>query len=175
MEIVMIEMGRNLLLFSHCHVRLCNPTDCSTQVPVPSLSFTVSQILLKLMSIESVMPSNCCILCCPLLFMPSIFPSIRVFSNEMALCIRWPKYWASASASVLPKNIQSLFPLGLTGLISLLSKELSRIFSNTDSLKASILQCSAFFMIQLSHLHDYWKNHSFDYSDLCRQSNVSAF
>ena len=63
--------------------------------------------------------------------LPSIFPSIRVFSNESALHIRWPKYWASASASVLPMNIQDLFPLGLTDLISLLSKELSRVFSST--------------------------------------------
>ena len=92
---------------------MCDSVTLRTAARKASLSFTVSQILLKLMSIESVMPSNCCILCCPLLFMPSIFPSIRVFSNEMALCIRWPKYWASASASVLPMNIQGWFPLRL--------------------------------------------------------------
>ena len=69
---------------------LCNPMDCSTQA---SLSITNSWSLLKLMSIESVMPSNYLILCCPLLLLPPIFPSIRVFSNESVLCIRWPKYW----------------------------------------------------------------------------------
>ena len=71
-----------------------------------SLSITNSQSLLKFMSIESMMPSNHLILCCPLLCLPSIFPSIRVFSNESVLCIRWPKDWIPASASVLPMNIQ---------------------------------------------------------------------
>ena len=88
-----------------------------------SLSWTISQSLPKFMSIESVMPSNHLILC-PLL-LPSVFPSIRVFSNESAVSIRWPKYWDFSSASVLPKNIQGWFPLALTGLISLLSKGLS--------------------------------------------------
>ena len=96
-----------------------------------SLSITNSWSLLTLMSIESVMPSNHLILCRPLLLLPSIFPSIRVISNESVLPIRWPKYWSSASASVLPMNIQDWFPLGLTGLISLQSKGLSRVFSNT--------------------------------------------
>ena len=77
-----------------------------------SLSFTISQRLLKLMSIESVMPSNHLYLCRPLLLLPSIFPSIRVFSNESALCIRWQSI--GTSASVLPMNIQGWFPLGLT-------------------------------------------------------------
>ena len=86
-----------------------------------SLSFTVSQNFL--MSIESVMTSNHLILCRPLLLLPSIFPSIRVFSNESTLCIRWAKCWTSASASVLLMNIQDWFPLGLTDLISLQSKD----------------------------------------------------
>ena len=73
------------------HVRLCDPVDCSSP---GFLSFTVSQGSLKLMSIESVMPSNYPILCRPLLLLPSIFPSIIVFSSESALCIRWPKYWS---------------------------------------------------------------------------------
>ena len=84
-------------------------------LPCPSVFWS----LLKLMSIESVMPSNHLIHCRPLLLLPSIFPSIRVFSNELALRIRWPKYWASALAPVLPMNIQGWFPLGLTGLIPL--------------------------------------------------------
>ena len=91
-----------------------------------SLSITNSGSLLKLMSIELVTPFNHLILCCPLLLLPSIFPSIRVFSNESTLCFTWPKYRSSASASVLPINIQDWFP----GLISLQSKGLSRIFSN---------------------------------------------
>ena len=93
-----------------------------------SLSFTISRSLLKVMSIESVMPSNPLILCHPLLFPPSIFRSIRVLSNELALCIRWPKDW---SFSFSWMSIQGWFPLGLTGLISLLSRELSRVFSST--------------------------------------------
>ena len=96
-----------------------------------SVSFTISQTLLRLMSIESMMPSNHLILCHPLFLLPSIFPSIRVFSNKSALCIRWPKYW-SFSFSISPSNEYSgLIPLGLIGLISLLSKGLSRVFSKT--------------------------------------------
>ena len=116
-----------LSLFSQSCPTLCNPVDCSTT------GFPVHHLpdLLKLVSTESVMPSNHLILCCPLPLPPSIFPSIRVFSNESALRIMWPKYGASASASVLPMNIQDWFPLGWTGWISLLSKGLSRILSNT--------------------------------------------
>ena len=94
-----------------------------------SLSFTISRSLLKIMSIVSLMPFNHLFLCCPLLLLPSIFPSIGVFSRVLALHIRW-SIWASASASVLPMNIQCWFPLGLTGLISLLSKGLSRKFKD---------------------------------------------
>ena len=90
-----------------------------------SLSFTISRSLLKLMSIESVMPSNHLILCHPLLLLPSIFPSIRVFSNESALHIRWPKYW---SFSISPSNEYS--ELISFKMISLQSKGLSRVFSN---------------------------------------------
>ena len=105
------------------------------------LSFPISQSLLKLMSIESVMPSNHVILChppcpCPLLFLlPSIFPSIRVFSSELALPIRCSKYWSFSSASVLPVNIQGWFSLGLTSLTSLQPKGFSRVFSSTTSQK----------------------------------------
>ena len=104
-----------------------------------SLSITNSRSLLKLMSIELVMPSNHLILCRPLLFLPSVFPSIRVFSNELVLCIRQSKYGASASASVLPMNTQDWFPLGLTGLSSLLPKALSRVFSSTTIWKHQFL------------------------------------
>ena len=117
-----------------------------------SLSVTKSWGPLKLMSIELVMPSNHLILCHHLLLLPSIFPSIRVFSSESVLHIRWPKYWSFASASVLPMNIQDWFPLGLTSLISLQSKGLSRVFSNTT------VQKHHFFNAQLSlwsnsHIH----------------------
>ena len=109
-----------------------------------SQSITNSQDLLKLMSIESVMPSNYLILCHPLFLLPSIFPSIRVFSNESVLHIRWAKYW-SFSFSISPSNEYSgLIPLGLTGWISLQSKGLSRVFSNTT------VQKHQFFSAQLS-------------------------
>ena len=109
-----------------------------------SLSITNSQSLLKLMSIETVMPSNHFILCCPLLLLLSIFPSTKVFSNESVLCIRWPKIGVSASTSVLLMSIQDWFPLGWTGWISLQSKGLSRVFSNTT------VQKHQFFSAQLS-------------------------
>ena len=102
------------------------------------------------MSIESVIPSNHLILCHPLLLPPSIFPSIRVFSNESVLRIRWPKHWSFSSASVLPMNIQDWFPLRWTGWLSLQSKVLSRVFSNT-TVKNISFSHSAFFIVQLSH------------------------
>ena len=93
-----------------------------------SLSFTISWSLLRSMSSELVILSNHLILCCPLLLLPSVFSSIRVFSNESALHIRWPKYW-SFSFNISPANEYSgLISIGLTGLISLQSKELSRVF-----------------------------------------------
>jgi len=103
-----------------------------------SLSFTISRSLLKLMSIESVMPASHLILCCPLLLLPSIFPRIRVLSSESALCIRWSKFW-SFSFSISPSDEYSgLIPLGLTGWISFLSKSLlqrhsSKAFFDTHS------------------------------------------
>ena len=104
-----------------------------------SLSITNSQGLPKFMPIESVMPSNHLILCCPLLLLPSIFPSIRVFSNESALCIRWPKY-LSFSFSISPSSEHpGLNSLGWTGWISLQSKGLSRVFSNTTVQKHQFL------------------------------------
>ena len=96
-----------------------------------SLSITNSKNLLKLISIELVMPSNHLVLCQPLLLLPSVLPSIRVFSNQSVLCIRWPSTGVSAPASDLPMNIQDWSALGWTGCISLQSKGLSRAFSNT--------------------------------------------
>ena len=107
-------------------------------------SITNSKSIHKLMSIVSVMPSNHLILCHPLLLLPSTFPSIRVFSNESALCIRWRKYWSFSFNIVLPMNIQDWFPLGWTGWISLQSKGLLRVFYNTT------VQKHQFFSAQLS-------------------------
>ena len=115
---------------------LCNPMDCSTpDFPVHNHNWS----LLKLMSNMSVLPSKKLIPCRPLLFQPSILPSIRVFSNESVLHIRWPKFGVSASTSVLPMNTQDGFPLGFTDLISLQSKGLSRVFSNTTLQKHQFL------------------------------------
>ena len=184
------------------------------------------------MSIELVMSSNQLILCCPLLLLPSsIFLSIRIFSNESALRIRWPKYWSFSFSISLSNEYSGLIPFRTDGfdllavqgsLKSLLqhhsskastlhirwpkywsfsfsispSNEYSGLISSRmdwfdllsvqgalknllqhHSLKGSVFQCSVFFMVQLSHLsvHDYWKNNSLDYMDLCRQSNVSVF
>ena len=110
-----------------------------------SLSIAVSQSLLKLMSIVSVIPSNHLVLCQPLL-LPSIFPSIRAFSNESALLIRWPKYWSFCFSIILPNNIQGWFPLGSPTVQGTLKSLLQH-----HSSKASILQHSAFFYVQLPH------------------------
>ena len=117
------------------------------------LSLTISWSLLKLISIELVMPSNQFILCCPLLLLPLIFPSKRVFSNEWALLIRWPKYW-SFSFSTSPSNKYSGLISFRTDWLNLLSVQGTvKSLHQHHSLKASVLQCSAFFMFQLSHLY----------------------
>ena len=140
-----------------------------------SLSFTTSWSLLKLISIEPVMPSNHLILCHPILLLSSIFPSIRAFSNELALWIRWSKSW-NFSFSINPSNVYS-------GLISFRNDRFDLpAFEGTfksflhHSSKASIFLCSAFFMVQLSDPYSSTgKKHSFDYPDLCQQNDVSAF
>ena len=107
--------------------------------------------LLKFMSIESVMPSNQLILCCPLLFPPSIFPSIRVFPHESVLCITWPKYW-SFSFSISPSNEYSgLISFRIDWLDLLAVQGTLKSLLQHHSSKASILRCSAFFIVQLSH------------------------
>ena len=116
-----------------------------------SLSITNSQSLLKLMFIKSVMPSNHLILCCPLLLLPSNFPSIRVFSSESVLHIRWPKYW-SFSFSISPSNEYSeliSFRMDWSGLL-IVWGTLKSLLQHHSS-KASVLQCSAFFIVHLSH------------------------
>jgi len=114
-----------------------------------SLSITNSQSLLKVMSIELVMPSNYLILCCPLLLLPSIFPSIRIFSNESVLCIRWPKYW-SFSFSISPSNEYSRLIFFRIDWLDLLAVQgtLKSLLQHASS-KGSILRYSAFFIVQL--------------------------
>ena len=115
-----------------------------------SLSITNSRSLIKLMSIESVMPSNHT-LCCPLLFLPSIFFSIRVFSNQSVLCIRWPRYW-SFSFSISPSNEYSgLSSFRMDWFYFLAVQGTLKCLLQHHSSKASILRCSAFFIVQLSH------------------------
>ena len=115
-----------------------------------SLSISNSQILLKLMFIKSMMPSNHLILCHPHLLPPSFFPSIRVFPNESVLCIRWPKYW-SFSFSISPSNEYSgLISFGINWFDLAVQGTLKTLLQHHSS-KASILQCSAFIMVQLSH------------------------
>ena len=122
-----------------------------------SLSITNSWSLLKLMSTELVMPSNHLILCRPLLFPPSVFPRIRVFSNESVLHIRWPKYW-SFSFSIRPSNEYSgLISFMMDWLDLLAVQGILKSLLQHHSSKASVLWCST-----LTSIHDYWENHSFD-------------
>ena len=123
-----------------------------------SLSIISSWSLLKLMSIQSVMQPNHLILCCPLFLLPSIFPSIRVFSNKSALCIRWTKYW-SFSFSISPSNEHpGLLSFRMDWLDLLAVRGTLKSLLQHHSSKASILWHSAFFIVQLSHPYmDYWK------------------
>ena len=148
---------------------LCNPMDCSMPgLPVCHHLLALAQTHVHRIS-DALQPSH------PPLSSPSSFPASGSLTVSQLFTSSGQGTRVLASASVLPMNIQNWFPLGLTGLISFQSKGLSRVFSNI-SLKAAILRRSAFFMVQLlTSIRDYWKNHSFDYTHLCRQSNVSAF
>ena len=152
----------------------CDPMDCS--IPgFPVLHYLPE--FAQTHSIESVMPSTHLSFCCPLLRLPSVFTSIRIFSSESALHIRWPKYWYfSFSISPSLEYIQGWFPLGLTGLITLLSKGLWRIFSSTIVWKHQFCSTQPF-LWSSSYIRTCLlrKIHSFDYTNLCQQSNVSAF
>ena len=137
-------LGYLLLLFGHSKCStLCDPLGCST----------ISQSLLKLMSIESVMPSNHLILYCPLLLLPSIFPSISIFSNESVLSIRRQKYW-SFSFSINPSNEYSgLISFRIDWFDLLAVQGTLKSLLQHHSLKASVLQSPAFFIVKLSHLY----------------------
>ena len=125
-----------------------------------SLSITNSRSLLRLTSIESVMPSNYLILYRPLLLLPSIFPSIRVFSNESALCIRWPKYWSFSFSISLFNEYSGLISFRIDWFDLLAVQGTLKSLLQLHTSKASILRHSTLFIVQLSH--DYWKNHSLD-------------
>ena len=128
-----------------------------------SLSFTISWSLLKLMSIELVMPSNDLILYRPFLLLPSVFPSIRVFSVELALSISWPKYWSFSFSISTFNEYLGLISFRMDWFDLLAVQGDSKSLLQHHSSKASILQCSVLLMIQLTSIRDYWKNHSFDY------------
>ena len=151
---------------------LCDPMDCSTP------GFLVLHHLRKFAQThvhwvcDAIQPSH---LCHPLLLLPSIFPSISIFSDELALHIMWTKYWSFSLSISSSNEYLGRFPLGLTGLIFFQSRDSQESspasqFKSINSSALSLFYCSA-----LTHAHDYWKNHSFDYMDLCRQSNASAF
>ena len=146
---------------------LCDPINCSTP------GFPVLWSVLKFMSIESVMPSNHLILCRPLLLLPSIFPSIRIFSNESVLCIRWPKYW-SFSFSISPSNECSGLISYRMDWLALLAVQgtLKNLLQHYSS--KALIQCSAFFMVQLSHPYVTTEK-TIALTILCRQSYFSAF
>ena len=127
------------------------------------------------MSTELVMPSKYLILCHPLLLLPSIFPSIRVFSNKLAVHIRWPRDW-NFSFSISPSNEYFRLISFMIDWFDLLAvqRTLKNLLQHDNS-KASVVPYSAFFHgPSLTFVHDYWKNHSFDYKDLCRQSDASV-
>ena len=137
--------------------------------PRTTLSFSISRSLLKLVSIELVMPSNHLILCRPLLLLPLIPPSIRIFSNESTLRMRWPKYW-SFSLSISPSNEHPGRTVG-----SPCSPRDSQESSPTPQFKS--INCSVLSLLYvptLKSINDYRKNHSFDYMDLCQQTDVST-
>ena len=140
-----------------------------------SLSFTISQSLCKLKSIKSVMPSNYVILCRPFLLLPSVFHSIRVFPSESAICIRWPKYW-SFTFSISPSKEQSeliLFRIDWFDLL-VVQGTLNSLFQHHCS-KASVLCCSAFFMVQISHPYTSTGKTIALTIQIFRQSDISVF
>ena len=171
-------LGGVTSFFTHkCYVQFSSAQSLSrvrlfatpwTAVSQASLFITNSQSLLKLISIESVMSSNHLILCCSLL-LSSIYPSIRIFSNESVLRIRWSRHW-SFSFNISPSNEYS-------GLISFRMDRLNFLAVQGTlkhrSSKASVIQLSFLYSPTLTSIHDYWKNHSFDQMEFCWQSNVS--
>ena len=151
---------------------LCDPMDYSMPgFPVHHQLPELAQTYVR----QVVMPSNYLVLCCPLLLLPSIFPSIRIFSNESVLCIRWPKYW-SFSFSIRPSCEYSgltSFTIDWFNLLAVQGTQESSLAPQFESISSSAF--SLLYDPAVISVHDYWKNRSFDYMDLCQQSNVSAF
>ena len=139
---------------------LCDPMDCTCQA---SLSFTISQSLLKFMFLQSMMASNRLILCHYLLLLSPIFPSIRVFSSELAVHIRWLKYWSFSFSIISSNEYSGLNSFRIDWFDLLAVQETLKSLLQHHSLKASVLWHSAFFMVQLSHSYmTTGKNHSLD-------------
>ena len=153
-------MGISSVQSLNCVQLFATPWTAAQQA---SLFVTNSWSLIKLVSMESMIPSNHVILCCPLLLLPSIFPSIRVFSNESALCIRWPNYWNISFSISSSSKYSGLISFRIDWFdLPAVQATLKSLLQHHSS-KESILQCSAFFMVQFSQtIHSYWKNHSFD-------------
>ena len=154
-----------ILLFNHSV--MSNSVTQWTAACQASPSFTISRSLLKLMSIESTMLSSHLTLCHPLLLLPSIFPSIRVFSNYLALYIRWPKFWSFSFSSSLSDEYSGLisFRIDWFDIFTVqgaLKSLLQHQFESINSLALSLL-CG----LTLTSVHDFWKNHIFDYMNLC--------
>ena len=150
-EVTIIFITSTIVSVQFSHLVVSDSATPWTAAHQASLSITNSQSYLKLMSIESVMPSNRLIFCCPLLLPPSIFPSIRVFSNESTLFMRWPKYW-SFSFNISPSNEHSgLISCRMDWLDLLAVQGALKSLLQHHSSKASILRCLLFFIVQLSH------------------------
>ena len=171
LDIYDLEMSRQLqgktwhnpygcCLVAKLCLTLCGSIDCSMP-DFPTLIY-----LLEFTQTQSVIPSNRLSLCRPLLLLPSIFPSIRVFSNESALHISWPKYWSFSSS---PSNEHSGLLSCRIDWLDLLASPATQ-FESINSLVLSLLYGPT-----ITSIHDYWKNQSFDSMNFCRQSNVSAF
>ena len=175
-------LGRPVVQSLSCVWPFVTPWDEARQ---SSLSFTISWILFKLMSIELMIPSNHLILCRPILLLSSVYLSIRVFSNESVLHIRWPKYW-SFSFSISPSNKHlelisfRIDWFELLGSSNSQQFELSRVWDSQESYPPQFksINSSALSLLYnsaLQSIHDYWRNHIFDYTNLCQQSDISAF
>ena len=151
---------------------LCNPVECS--MPGPP-SFNISRGRLQLMSIESVMPSKHLVLCHPLL-LPSLFPSIRVFSSESALGFRWPKFWSFGFSNSPSDEYLELISFRINWFDLLAVQGTLTCLLQIPQFKSiSCLALSLLYGLTLTTIHDAGKNHSFDYMDLCQQNDVSSF
>ena len=154
---------------------MCSVTQSCPTPWQASLSITNSWNLPKLISIESVKPSNHLILCHPLLLLLQTFLASGSFPMSRLFASSGQSIGASTSASFLPVNIQRWFPLGLTGLISLHPKGISRVLSSTTIWKHQFFRIQASLWFNCTFIHGYWKNHRINYMDLSQQSDVSAF